>query len=107
MKYSDINFTEHNFYYGTLLGFPIRGYWVTKDLFVLMWRKATEEIPKLDWSKQHTVVTIFGDDEEWQQLSFGQRIALGRCLKYFADQGMLPIRVANPTKKGTRKYVRK
>ena len=104
MKYSDINFTEHSWHYGTSLGFPVRGYWVTKDLFDLMWRKANREIPKLDWSKQQTVVTIFGGKDEWQQLSFGQRIALGRCLKYFADQGMLPIRVANPGKKGTRKY---
>jgi hypothetical protein len=35
-----------------------------------------------------------------------ERIKLGRCIKYFVDHGMLPLKVANPKKKGKRFYQR-
>ena len=106
MQFSDINFTERGGRYGSSKGLRIGGYWVSKDLVELMWQRAPQVLPNLDWSKPHTVVTIFGDSNGWHSYNFGQRIALGRCLKYFADHDMLPIRVANPGKGGTRKYVR-
>ena len=107
MKYSDIKFTEHGGRYGSSKGLRIGGYWVTKDLVDLMWLRAPQVLPNLDWSKPQTVVTIFGDLDDWRARKPGPRIALGRCLKYFADNNMLPIRVVNAGKGGTRKYVRK
>lgn len=107
MQFSDINFTVRSDLYGSRKGLDIRGYWVSKDLVDLMWLRAPQVLPNLDWSKPQTVVSIFGDREEWRSYSFGARIALGRCLKYFADHEMLPIQVNNPGKKGTRKYGRK
>lgn len=107
MQFNDINFTEGDGRYGSSRGLRIRGYWVSKDLFDLMWQSASSTMPNLDWSKPQTVVTLFGDQEEWISYPFGARIALGRCLKYFVDHDVLPIRLANEGKKGTRKYVRK
>lgn len=106
MNFSDIEFIENGGRYGSPLGLNVRGYWVQKCLFDLMWQRASETLPTLDFSKKQTIVTIFGDRELWVSQKFGVRIALGRCLKYFADHGLLPIRVANLNKKGTRRYVR-
>jgi hypothetical protein len=51
----------------------------------------------------HTAQTLY-DDPEWSRLRFGRRIAIGRCIRLFADRKMLPIRVMNPKAKGTKKY---
>ena len=106
MKFSDIKFTEQGGRNGSSLGLNAGGYWVAKVRFEEMWPRAKAAMQTLNWSKPQTVVTIFGDKEDWNSHPFGARIALGRCLKYFAAHDMLPIRVANPTKKGTRKYVK-
>ncbi len=108
MQFSDLIFTEHGGRYGSSKGLRVRGgYWVSKDLVDLMWLHASKALPNLDWSKRQTAVTIFDDSKKWLSYAFGARLALGRCLKYFADHDMLPIRVANEAKKGPRKYVRK
>lgn len=36
-----------------------------------------------------------------------KQLALGRCIKFFSVQGMLPLEVANPGKKGKRHYLRR
>ena len=107
MQFSDINFTVRSDLYGSRKGLDIRGYWVSKNLVDLMWLRAQQVLPTLDWSKPQTVVSIFGDFEEWKSNSFGARIALGRCLKFYVDHDMLPIQITNKNKKGTRKYGRK
>ncbi len=105
MKFSDIKFTEHGGRYGSALGlFAPGGYFVCKRTAELMWQNANEELPKLNWSEEQTAETIFGGKNRWLSYKVGGRIALGRCLKYFADNDMLPIRVSNPKKKGKRKY---
>ena len=106
MQFSDIQFIEHGGRYGSSLGLNAGGYWVAKLRFEQMWQRANATIQELNWSEPQTVVTIYGDKEDWLSYKVGARIALGRCLKHFADHDMLPIRVANPNKKGTRKYVR-
>jgi hypothetical protein len=71
-----------------------------------MWFHAAESLPKLDRSRKQTAVDVFGDKACWLSYRIGVRISLGRCLKYFAHQEMLPIREANPGKKGPRRYIR-
>jgi len=51
----------------------------------------------------HTARTLY-DDPDWSELRFGRRIAIGRCIRLFADREMLPIRVVNPKATGTKKY---
>ena len=105
MEFSDISFTEHGGRYGSTLGFLAPGgYFVFMRTAKLMLQRANEELPKLDWSQQQTAETIFGGKVRWLAHNVGARIALGRSLKYFADHEMLPLEVANPRKRGKRKY---
>ena len=78
--------------------------WVPKARFVEMWEQAQNKLHLLDWSHPKTTRSFF-DPAEWKVLKRGRRIALGRCLRYFADHHLLPIRCINPHKKGTKRYV--
>lgn len=106
MKFSDIKFIKDGRPHGSSIGLYLAGHWVSKDLFDLMWIHASQSLPKVDWSRKQTSADVFGDKDLWVSHKVGRRIALGRCLKYFADRDILPIRVANPGKKGPRRYVR-
>jgi hypothetical protein len=86
-------------------GLHLKGYWVQKIFFEEAWMQAQLNIPKLKWDKPQTVVAICGD-KNWKSRKVGVRIRIGRCLKYFVGEGMLPLCIANPNKKGSRKYSR-
>ena len=87
------------------LGQHLRGYWVGKKWFEIAWTNASVEFSKLDWAKPQTTESLCGE-ACWKANGFGNRLRLGRCIRYFADEGILPIQVANPGKKGKRKYSR-
>ena len=106
MKFEVIAFYEEAGSGKHELGLHLKGRWVPKKNFQTVWTGALEEIPKLDWTHLQTAETISGVPN-WKKLPVGYRISLGRCLKFFVDEGMLPLRIANPGKKGTRKYARK
>jgi hypothetical protein len=106
MQFSDIKFIERDGPNGSATGLYIAGYWVHKYLFESMWLHAEESLPRLDWSRKQTSADVFGDRTFWLSHRIGERISLGRCLKYFVQQGMLPIREANPGRNGPRRYVR-
>jgi|JI8StandDraft_1071087.scaffolds.fasta_scaffold531964_1 hypothetical protein len=105
MEYSDIKFIKRQLRYGSTVGLYIGGYFVSQSLVELMWSQAAESLPTLDWSRKQDVKSVFGDKELWLSHKIGARIALGRCLKFFVDHGMLPLREANRGKKGPRRYV--
>ena len=104
MKFNEINFCESDKPNKPGLGLFLPGhYWVAKKYFELVWRYAALEIPKLDWSQEQCAETIFGK-ARWKEFDFWEQIRLGRCVKYFVTREMLPLRLANPRKKGKRKY---
>jgi hypothetical protein len=105
MKFNDIDFYEHGGTNSSELGRHVRGYWVAKKFFELAWTNALIEIPRLDWSKPQTTETLCGT-ACWEPKSFGDRLRLGRCMKYFVDEEMLLLQVANPGKKGKRKFIK-
>ena len=105
MKFEDIDFYERAGSINHEVGIHLKGRWVPKKNFETVWKGALMEISKLDWTHPQTAETISGVPD-WKKLPVGYRISLGRCLKYFVDEGMLPLRIANPEKKGTRKYAR-
>jgi hypothetical protein len=107
MKYSDIKFIKHPPRYGSTVGLYIGRYLVSQSLVELMWSQAAASLPTLDWSRKQDVKSVFGDKEFWLSHKIGARIALGRCLKFFVDHGMLPMLEANHGKKGPRRYIRK
>jgi hypothetical protein len=102
MEFNDIEFYEHE-KYG--IGRHLRGRWVGKTTLELMWRHASASMHKVDWSELQTTESLYGN-AEWRDVKFGRRYSLGRCLRFFADEGVLPITLANKGKKGKRKYKR-
>jgi hypothetical protein len=84
---------------GRYLGIP----WVFKWIFQETWDQACANLALVDWSQKQCTKTLF-DPEKWAKLSCGVQQACGRCLRYFADNGMLPIYVMNPTASGTKYY---
>lgn len=105
MKFEDIAYYERSGSDKPELGRHIRGYWVSKKYFEIAWKNASAEFLKLDWLKPQTTETLCGE-AYWGVSGIGTHIKLGRCMKYFADQELLPIQVANPGKRGKRKFVR-
>lgn len=105
MNFDDINFGQRGGTYKPGLGYLLPGgYWVKKKYFEVAWKNASENLHKLDWKFSQTAESLCGKPC-WLMQSFGERIALGRCIKYFVDHEMLPLRLANPGKKGKRKYL--
>jgi len=105
MKFEDIAFYERGGSDKPGLGRHLRGYWVDKKWFEIAWTTASMNFPKLDWAVPQTTETICGE-ACWKAHWLVDRFRLGRCVRYFSDEEMLPIQVANPKKKGKRKYVR-
>jgi hypothetical protein len=106
MKFKDISFDERGRFANSGPGLLLPGgYWVSKKIVELAWSQVRARFSALDWKVQQTAESLLGETF-WKPRKCGQRIALGRCVKYFVDHEMLPLRVANPKKKGKRKYVR-
>lgn len=103
----DINFIEHGGIHGKQLGIFMPGlYWVPKDEVLLSWEIANATLHEIDWTKKVCTETILSP-EIWRQFATSMKYRLGRCLKFFSDQELLPIDVANPGKKGKRFYKKK
>lgn len=96
----DINFIERDARYGKQRGLFMPGnYWVGEAEITLAWEIANAHLPDIDWTKKVSTETIF-TTEVWQQFWKPLKFSLGRCIKFFSVHGMLPIKVANPGKKG-------
>lgn len=104
MNFDKIKYETHTGRGTTSHGLYVTGNnWVPKARFVEMWEQVQKKLPLLDWSYPKTTKSFF-EPTEWKGLKRGRRIALGRCLRYFADHQLLPIRCINPHKKGTKRY---
>ena len=87
------------------LGLEIRGYWVQKSVFELAQKLINATFTTLTWNKPLQVKNICADPD-WGSWPWGLRFKLGRCLKYFVEEGMLPLTIVNPGKGGPRRYMR-
>lgn len=105
MMFEDIKFTEGRLRArarGPGLMLP-GGYWVPKTDVETAWRLVTTAFPKLTWEKPHTAKTMC-QDPLWADRPKGQRIAFGRCIRFFVTRGMLRLTEANHGSSGSRKY---
>lgn len=84
-------------------GLSLGGHWVEQGYFELAWRLVCAHFSRVDWSRKQTAESLC-NDPDWKDRRRGDRLKLGRCIKYFADNGMLPIWVCNPGKSGKLKY---
>lgn len=85
---------------GKRLGLP----WVLQWIFKKAWAHFCENIATVDWSKKQTAKSLFNDPDIWADMKHGIRQAFGRCLRYFVENGMLPLYVINPNSTGTKYY---
>lgn len=104
MNFSDIKFYERGGSKAPGLGLRLRGYWVHKTHFELAWKLLLAANPALQWQGEQTTVTLC-NDPDWQYRKPGVRHKLGRCVRFFAESRMLPLRISNPGKGGPRKYL--
>ncbi len=104
MNFEKIQFQTRTGRGTTSLGLYVTGNnWVPKARLIQMWDQAQRMLPLLDWTYPKTTKSFF-EPEAWKGIKRGHRIALGRCLRYFADHQLLPIRCINPKKTGTKRY---
>lgn len=89
---------------GPCVGMQLGWHFVFKSIFEQAWRRISASIANADKSQLHTAQSLFRH-ENWRNLSFGYRIAIGRCLRYFVKLGWLPLMIANPNSTGTKKYL--
>lgn len=85
------------------LGFKPGGYAVTEATLRTAWKRFWRGVDRLDKSGLHTAQDL-ACTADWDNRPRGWRIAMGRCYKYFAVHGVLPIRVANSEAKYNFKY---
>lgn len=88
---------------GPVVGLQLGRNFVFKELFETAGKRFCLTIVGADWTKPQTAKSLF-NDPGWDRLSFGRRIAIGRCLRYFVDQEFLLLGLLNPESTGTKKY---
>ncbi len=97
-------FEQHSEAGSTYMACKLSGrYWIPQNHFKAVWVLFWCNVGDLDPARKHTTVALC-NDPTWYDRPRGQRIALGRCIKYLAAKGVLPITLANPGKTGPRKY---
>lgn len=77
-------------------GFKMPGpRWVTEKTLRAAWTLFWRSVHKLDRAGAYSAEDL-ACASEWAHRPTGERIAMGRCFKYFASHGVLPITVVNP-----------
>jgi hypothetical protein len=84
-------------------GFKPGGYSVTEATMRTAWKQFWRGVDQLDKSGVHKAQGL-ACTSDWDNRPPGWRRAMGRCYKYFAVHGVLPITIANPEAKYNFKY---
>jgi hypothetical protein len=79
------------------LGFKMPGPrgWVTEKTLREAWTLFWRSVHKLERNRSHKAESL-ACAADWNSRPHGERQAMGRCFKYFALQGILPITLVNP-----------
>lgn len=106
MKFRDINFYDHSGSDRSGPGLYLPGgYWVPRSDFVLVWNQVRKGLPPVGCTDERTTKSMCGV-EFWSPLKCGKKLAIGRCVKFFVANKILPLKLANRGKGASRKYVR-
>jgi hypothetical protein len=103
MRIDDIKFERRNGPKGTITGLQLGRHWVFQNIVVTTYKRALASIPMLDWNVRQTAKALYGDPA-WESWEKGHRHAIGRCIRFFAEHDVLPLRVINPKATGTKYY---
>ena len=106
MKFKDIDFHDHSDFDrpGPGLYLP-GGYWVPKADVELAWDQVRQGLPAVGSICEYTTKEMC-DDEFWSSIKIGKKLAIGRCVVFFVTNKMLPLKLVNRKKGGSRRYVR-
>ena len=90
----------------------IKGRWVMKSTFLTAYAAILENWSNIDWKVRQTAKTMVGKAHWGAPAERGLIQAMGRCVRSFADNDMLPLQVVlarkrngDPYKGGRRLYV--
>lgn len=89
---------------GPSTGLDLGRHWVFEGQIRTAWERIRAGLATADWSRPQTAESLF-NDPNWKSMKFGVRIAIGRCLRFFVNHGMLPLKVINPYSTGTKQYM--
>lgn len=98
-----IRFTTRNGPKGLSVGLQIGRHWVSESYFRYVEKRVVDALPYLDKAKKYKAEDII-NAPDWPDKKIGTRIAYGRCLSFYVDRGMVPLKLMNPDKKGPRLY---
>ncbi len=104
LEISEMMAFDTSYWKGALCqGKRLTRHWIYKALFLQCWQRFRASLATVDWTKKQTAQSLF-NVPYWQSMNFGTRIAIGRVLRYFVDNGWLTLVVLNPTASGTKHY---
>ena len=91
---------------GAVIGMQFGAHFVFKWIFEDAWKNISTGIATADRYKFHTVESLFNNPEVWDGYATkGIHIAIGRCLKYFVENKMLPLFCVNPHASSNKLYM--
>lgn len=107
MTFEDIKFVRRGGSLAVDLGLYLPGpFWVYHHTVLEAWVQARTSLPTLNRLADFKTKMLW-DERVWNSFPSGKQLALGRCIRYFADNDMLPYQLLNPGKKtGTKRYRR-
>ena len=101
-----IQYEKHPGKKGAMIGMQLGAHFVFKWMFEDAWKNISAGIAKADRYKFHTVESLFNNPEVWGGYEAkGIHIAIGRCLKYFVENKMLPLFCVNPHATSSKLYM--
>jgi hypothetical protein len=99
-----LKYAERDTKYGPSKGLDLGRHFVYDGQFQSAWKRICAGLASADWTKPQSARALY-NDPCWESKSFGARIAIGRCLRFFVNHGMLPLQVINPQATGTKLYM--
>jgi hypothetical protein len=99
-----LKYAKRDTKYGPSTGLDLGHHFVFDGQIRTAWVRICARLASADWTKPQSARALY-NDPCWESKSFGARIAIGRCLRFFVNHGMLPLQVINPQATGTKLYM--
>ena len=103
-RFEAIKYEKRSGKNGTVIGMQLSAHFVFERIFQDTWKHISVSVVTANRCKFHTAKSLFNDPEVWDGYDKGIHIAIGRCLKYFVENNMLPLHCVNPHISGAKLY---
>jgi len=99
-----LKYAKRDTKYGPSRGLDLGHHFVFDGQIRSSWESIRAALATADWTKPQSAKSLY-NDPSWESKTFGARIAIGRCLRFFVNHGMVPLKVINPQATGTKLYM--